>query len=436
MSVVVDHVQLFARQFGHPVDVDWVCSCGFVGGEPIHPAIDLAGGRMHDPQRRIDPPHRLEQVCMIQRIQLQVELRIDHRRRVADLTGEVEHQIGASDHVGDEIATESRIQDHDVQTVDVATITTVGRHQCVDHANCGAHGNQTVDEVGTDESQTTRHDTDSSAQISRRFPPVVLHHSPKLLHRTATPAATLGSVDEQEYRLMAENGDQHWWYESTRALLKQLIEPHLGPAETALYLDAAGGTGATGGWLADRAPTVLIDYEPFALQTARTDHPGYRVTRGDLNHLPFADRAFDAVMCVTALYHRMNPDPAVVVREFARVAKPGATICLIEPGGQRLWRSHDDVTQAARRFSIRDLREIAESAGLDVLRATGAYSFLVPPAYAMHLFERGASKSDVGRNQGGLGGSLALAARAERRLLRRFDLPFGLSAVVVARRPA
>ena len=249
-------------------------------------------------------------------------------------------------------------------------------------------------------------------------------------------AATLSGVDKDEYQRMADNGEHHWWYRSTRALLKQLIEPHLPTGNEALYLDAAGGTGATGGWLTTTAPTVLADFEAFVLEAARTAYPGYLPARADINHLPFADDAFDVVLCVTALCHRMNPDPAAIVAEFCRVAKPGALICLMEPGGgDWLWRSHDDVTQSARRFSVGTLRGLATGAGLDVIKATGAYSFLVPPAYAMHLFERGKGKSDVGRNQSGLGGTLALAARAERRLLRRFNVPVGLSSIVVARCP-
>ena len=235
---------------------------------------------------------------------------------------------------------------------------------------------------------------------------------------------------------MAENGEHHWWYRSTRALLKQLIEPHLPTSTDALYLDAAGGTGATGGWLTTATPTVLADFETFALEAARKTHPGYLPARTDINHLPFADDSFDVVLCVTALCHRMNPDPGAIVAEFRRVAKPGALICLMEPGGGNwLWRSHDDVTQSARRFSVGSLRRIAEGAGLDVIKATGVYSFLVPPAFAMHLFERGKGKSDVGRNQSGLGGALGVLARGERRLLRRWNLPVGLSSVVVARTP-
>jgi SAM-dependent methyltransferase len=139
---------------------------------------------------------------------------------------------------------------------------------------------------------------------------------------------------------------------------------------------------------------------------------------------------------VTALCHRMNPDPGAIVHDFARITRPGGVVCLMEPGVRRLHRGHDEVTHTGRRFSVGDLRRVAERAGLDVLRATGAYSFLVPPAAVLGLVERGAPKSDVGRNQSGLGGVLGSLAKLERRWLRRRNLPFGLSAIVAARKPA
>jgi ubiquinone/menaquinone biosynthesis C-methylase UbiE len=243
-------------------------------------------------------------------------------------------------------------------------------------------------------------------------------------------------VDDDEYQRMVAAGERHWWYRSTSALLEQLVTPHLpGIADTCTFLDAAGGSGATGSWLADRATTVLDDFEPLALQAATRDHGGYRGVRADLNHMPHPDDAFDAVLCVTALYHRMNPDPQRVVNEFARVTKPGGVVCLMEPGGKKLWRGHDEVTHAARRFSLAEMRSMVRVAGLDLVRATGAYSFLVPPAAVMGVLERGKNKSDVGRNEGGLGGLLGQVARAERALLRKLDLPFGLSVIAIGRKP-
>ena len=86
-------------------------------------------------------------------------------------------------------------------------------------------------------------------------------------------------------------------------------------------------------------------------------------------------------------------------------------------------------------LSVADLREMCTAAGLEVVTATGAYSFLVPPAWLLGKLERGESKSDVGRNESGLFGLFGLLAKLERRLLRRVSLPFGLSAVVIARKP-
>ena len=83
-----------------------------------------------------------------------------------------------------------------------------------------------------------------------------------------------------------------------------------------------------------------------------------------------------------------------------------------------------------------DLTDMLTAAGLDTLSSTGAYSFLVPPAWVKAKIERGRTSSDLNRNQSGLAGSLELAARAERAVLRRLSLPAGLSVVAVGRKPS
>ena len=54
---------------------------------------------------------------------------------------------------------------------------------------------------------------------------------------------------------------------------------------------------------------------------------------------------------------------------------------------------------------------------------------------SMGVLERGKNRSDVGRNEGGLGGLLGQVAWAERTLLRKVDLPFGLSVIAIGRKP-
>ncbi|HQV58619.1 MAG TPA: class I SAM-dependent methyltransferase, partial [Ilumatobacteraceae bacterium] len=225
----------------------------------------------------------------------------------------------------------------------------------------------------------------------------------------------------------------HWWYAATRQLLADLVRPRL-PAvrHDSLYLDAAGGVGGTARWLTTLGTTVLADIEPTALASVG---PGVIPELADIGALPHPDATFDAVICVTALYHQLVPDPGAVVTEFARVTRPGGVVCLMEPGVRRMFRAHDRATHGARRFSRSDLRRLAENAGLQVQRATGAYSFLIPPAAISAVLERGKSTSDVSRNQSGLGGVLGRIASVERRLLARINLPVGLSVITIARRP-
>lgn len=241
-------------------------------------------------------------------------------------------------------------------------------------------------------------------------------------------------MERDEYRRMAEVEETHWWYRATRALLVQELGPRL--AAGGRFLDAGGGTGATGAWMAERGTLVATDVEPEAVDVFRAAHPrtaGFAAA--DVVAQPFAGGSFDAALCVTVLCHRSIDDPAVAVRELARVVRPGGVVCLWEPGVRRLRRAHDRVTHSARRFSLGDLRDLAAGAGLVVERATGAYSFLVPPAAVKSLLERGRSDSDLDRHEDGLRGLLGWIARGERRLLRRVSLPAGLSVMVIARKP-
>jgi demethylmenaquinone methyltransferase/2-methoxy-6-polyprenyl-1,4-benzoquinol methylase len=241
-------------------------------------------------------------------------------------------------------------------------------------------------------------------------------------------------MEAEEYERMAAVEATHWWYAATRALLHQLVGPAL--AAGGRFLDAGGGTGATGAWMGEQGALVASDALPAALSLYARAHPSLAgAAAADVRALPFPDRTFDAVLCVTVLCHRSIADPAVAVAELARVTRPGGLVVLMEPGVRRLRRAHDRVTHSARRFSVGDLRVAAVAAGLEVSRATGAYSFLVPPAAAKTLLERGRSTSDLDRHGSGFGGLLGGAAAVERRVLRRVSLPAGLSVVVVAHRP-
>ncbi len=245
-------------------------------------------------------------------------------------------------------------------------------------------------------------------------------------------------MELDEYRRMAEVETSHWWYDATRELLRTVLGPHL--PSGGRYLDAGCGTGATGSWLGEvedsRTPASLFgaDMEHLALSLHREAHESAGLSVADLTALPYRSDSFDALVCVTVLCHRSITDPKAAVGELARVVRPGGVVCLMEPGIRRLRRAHDRVTHSARRFSRRELANLLVDNDLELIRSTGAYSFLVPPAAIKAVLERGRTSSDLDSARDGLGGLLGRAASLERRRLATHDLPAGLSVLAIGRR--
>ena len=103
---------------------------------------------------------------------------------------------------------------------------------------------------------------------------------------------------------MAATEHRHWWYAATRALLAEQLAPFLPPGGR--FLDAGGGTGATGAWLAADGRLVAADLEPRGrCRSTGEQHPEVTdLAVADLARLPFAGRRRSTLaLSVTVLYH-------------------------------------------------------------------------------------------------------------------------------------
>lgn len=104
--------------------------------------------------------------------------------------------------------------------------------------------------------------------------------------------------------------------------------------------------------------------------------PGRMLLQGDMNHLPFGDQTFDAVVCSEVIEH--VPRDAVRLSEQVRVLTPGGTLILGTPDyGRRLWRGLEwtygkvfpggYAKEHINRYTHSELRAELESLGLEVL---------------------------------------------------------------------
>ncbi len=163
--------------------------------------------------------------------------------------------------------------------------------------------------------------------------------------------------------------------------------------ETALtVLDMGCGTGVVARTIARRpgfAGQVLgIDLSPdladVATRLATEEGVGARVTFqvGDTRRLDFPDAAFDAVVAHTLLNH--VDDPAAVVKEAARVLKPGGSVGIFDSDFSTLAFNHPNPVQGTSYDDaiinalvtnpriMRQMPQVLRAAGLE-LRAAFPY---------------------------------------------------------------
>jgi SAM-dependent methyltransferase len=243
-----------------------------------------------------------------------------------------------------------------------------------------------------------------------------------------------------EYRVMFEIEDQYWWYHGLRTLLQALLARYAPPGAT--ILDAGCGTGANLQLLQTFGRAVGVDLSEQAIAYCRARGiPRDRAFLASLTDLPFPDHFFDLVVSFDVICN--IPDDRQAFRECARVLKQGGRFITQLPAYQWLWSTHDVAVGHQRRYDARALRERVAAAGLLIERLTYTNSLLLPLVAVMRLLHRhrlhngSAVQSDLAIPlPKWINASLSAFTRAEMRMVLHVNSPFGLSVLVVARKPA
>ena len=120
--------------------------------------------------------------------------------------------------------------------------------------------------------------------------------------------------------------------------------------------------------------------------------------------------------------------------------RPGGRVFIRVPAYKRLRAQHDRVGETRQRYSKTEVRTILRETGFQVEKCTHTNMFLFPLAAAKRLGERvwpprDASASDLRPLPRPLDTACRWALSAEAPLVRRLDLPYGLSLMALARKP-
>ncbi len=245
-------------------------------------------------------------------------------------------------------------------------------------------------------------------------------------------------MEVHEYARMYEAEDRSWWFRGRRRVVEQVVASLALPAE-ARIVDVGCGTGGNLPMLARHGGVVGIEPSPEARRFARS-RGAAAIAEGDAYATGLEECMADLVTLLDVLEHLR--DEARALAEVRRVLRPGAPLLVTVPAFMTLWSAHDEVLHHERRYVKRGLRRVLEDAGFTIDWLTYYNAGLFPAVAAVRVARRalpgrGAARAD-GAELPPLPLNLALEElfAAERHVVGRLPLPFGVSLIGVARAPA
>lgn len=243
-------------------------------------------------------------------------------------------------------------------------------------------------------------------------------------------------MQQHTYAIMYRLEGTHWWFVGRRRILTEFLRTickNLN-VERPRILDVGCGTGANLELLSSFGEAEGVDLSQEALEFCRS-RGLLKVQAGEAESLPFADHSFDLVTGLDVVEHL--DDDLAGLREFYRVLRPGGRALVFVPAFMFLWGVQDDVSNHRRRYTLGQLKVSLEEAGFTVERSTYANITFFAPILLGRLLMRLTGlrpDSENNINVGFLNGLLGRILGAEALILRFLPIPFGVSAICVARK--
>ncbi len=243
--------------------------------------------------------------------------------------------------------------------------------------------------------------------------------------------------------------DRHAWFAGRTRAIQKYLDAEVGaqrPGVRRLVLDIGSGAGNMAHHLAHYGHVIGLDYSarPLAVAAQR----GLDACQGFGDALPFAGDSIDLVALLDTIEH--VPNELGLLAECARVLKPGGKLIISTPAFMWLWSYNDDINNHERRYTVQALQQKLEISGLRVRRISYNNFFLFPMVAGIRLLRPESPQLDsphlteaeevyqVEMEPIPEPANTALHAVdwLEAEILQRMSLPFGISILCVAEKPA
>ena len=259
---------------------------------------------------------------------------------------------------------------------------------------------------------------------------------------------------DEDFENLHRLEDTFWWFVGMRdvqaSLFDRVVEAaraDLRHANERVMLDLGCGTGANLTWLRRYGEEAMIGGLDVVEQALRfcQSRGNPDVVLASATDLPYADECCDIATSFDVLVQLPEEgDDQRALAEMFRILRPGGVSFVRGAAYPWMRSAHDEALHTQRRYNLGPIADLARQAGFHVERRTYANTFLFPVAAVRRVvlmrIGLASADSDVKPMPRGLqwtNGLLAAAVRLEARLLslQSMRLPFGLSTILVLRKP-
>ncbi|MEO5331898.1 MAG: class I SAM-dependent methyltransferase [Magnetococcus sp. YQC-5] len=245
----------------------------------------------------------------------------------------------------------------------------------------------------------------------------------------------------EEYLIHSELEDVHWWFCGRREIIFSLLKKAYGNLQHATLLEIGCGTGGNLRFFAPFCARVTgTDTSPLAIELARKKTKAELILGDFRDLLAHRSHEFDVILLLDVLEH--IEDDASFLNDLVRLMAPGARLVVTVPTHAFLWSDHDVALGHQRRYAPKALSDLFANTSLHVYFTSPFNTLLFPPIALMRTMQRlfpGAEKpisSDLNQPPFLLNQLLRGILGMEKYWMRVFRLPFGVSHVIIAQKPA
>ena len=241
----------------------------------------------------------------------------------------------------------------------------------------------------------------------------------------------------EQYQRFYELEDKHWWFVGMRDIFYRSISGIYREDANLKILDVGCGTGIIIKDLERFGKVVGIDIEDAALKFCQQRNIG-KICLGDGVNLPFKDATFDLVTVFSVVEHIQ--DDAGFIQELSRSCRDNGRIILSTSAFNFLWNEHDVINEHKRRYTKSRLEALFRGQNLHIEKITYT-NFILFPLILLGIILKNMLRCLFGSMVDRFYSTpqlanklLILILKLESLILSRFNFPFGVSLLCIARK--